>query len=115
MFWATKQKRETNEVVFSEETCPVCSQKSKHEIIGVQKYFTVYGISFFPTSKTLIKACGNCKFVKEIRVSKIQNALDAYSVEALFTSKGRWKYFAGIYVIGLLVMVILYFVFKYEF
>lgn len=114
MFWATKQKRETYAINVSEEICLVCNQTSKHETIGLQNYFTVYGIPFLPTSKSLFKACGNCKCVKEIKLSKMQNTLDTQSIDLLFSSKKRWRYYVGFYVIGFLILLVLYFVLKYE-
>lgn len=113
MFWSFKQKRESDQFVISEQKCPICNTISQHEMIGVQKYFSLYGISFFPTSKVIYRSCNNCKVVKEITYNEFNTNIDENSVDHLFSVSLRWRYFTGLYLIGILLSVIVFFVVRY--
>lgn len=89
--WGTKFDAvgEYNNVL--EEECKICSERSKPIYKLEQGYFNLYGLSLFPSGKTIYKTCQNCN--TRLKAKKNDNNLDA--VTRALPGKLKFKYVWG--------------------
>ena len=106
MLWWQVKERIIEGEYFSGYTCKNCKNKT-HQAIGHLKYFTLYSIPVFPTSKTpLGMQCTSCKHGIEIQdlPEKIKNEL----ADAIFTFKKIFTSFIGLIIIPTVIAFIMY-------
>ncbi len=101
MYWGDKETLVKSVQTEEVHKCPVCNTEASFEYRLYQKSFTIFGLSFFPTSKLIKSVCGNCGVAKKVKRSKSSSAImDSGEVDELLnTPYYKFRYFTGLIVL----------------
>lgn len=84
--------------------CGHCHSKMSVRPVFIQRYFHVFWIPFFPLSKKGVTQCSHCKQV--LYEKEVPAAMKPAFLDAKGKVKTPLKYFAGLILLGLLIVVI---------
>lgn len=85
--------------------CPSCGN-IEHETFGIQRYFHLYWIPTFPTSRTILVSCTNCRHAQEEK--DLQPAVVKTINETVFNAKQLIPLFSGAFLIACLITWVSY-------
>lgn len=89
---------------FLSEDCRICSVNSKPLYKVEQSYFSLYGLSLFPTKRTVYKTCNNCK--TQLKVKQTDSNLNTINIQ--IPSKTKFKYIWGWIILAPIILEIIF-------
>ena len=66
----------------SPEQCPNCGASNSVQLYVIQKYAHVFWVPFFPTGKSLVSQCSNCKQALKLKEMPSSMALSSNNLKS---------------------------------
>ena len=85
----------------SPEQCPNCGASNSVQLYVIQKYAHVFWVPFFPTGKSLVSQCSNCKQALKLKEMPSSMALSSNNLKS--QSKTPVWTFAGLALVAVFV------------
>ena len=82
--------------------CPNCEAQNSIQMYVAQRYAHIYWIPFFPTNKSVVSECNNCKQVLEKK--DFPPSFDRAHDNLKSNAKAPWWTYIGVILIGLLIV-----------
>jgi len=106
IYWGTKYDPVGELNQFTPEKCVVCNETNALIYRVEQAYFSLYGLSLFPTSKRYYKICPSCKTRLKIRSTDQNLSYLKRNVETAL----KFKYIWGWLILGPILAAIIFLV-----